>query len=1129
VKHPLAVRLWPFVLLFVLAWIPCSAQVTSATVTGTVTDPTGAVIPSATVTLTNLNSGVGTTTTSSSNGLYRVSGLLPGIYRATVSHQGFRSVIKDGIELHVEDEIALNFALEVGSASETITVQSGTSVIETDSPAVSQVIESEQIQQTPLNGRNVMNLVALTPGVVPQGGTAGAPTQNQAGGLFTQPGGWNNYQIGGGLAGQGSEFLDGAPLNVIGGHISSLVPTQDAIGEFRVETSVVDAQYGNFGGGVVSFVTRTGTRNLHGTIYEYLRNTVLDANDFFDNLSGQPRNKLIQNQYGAAGGGPLARSGKAFFFTSWEGFRLTSNIPNAGRVPTSAELGGNFTADPPIYDPTTGHQFICNGVLNEICPDRFDPTANYMANVINMWPAPNTQIGSINYSRAATASSANNQFNERVDWALGAKQKLFARYTYWKANQHPSQVFYNSLGLSDPSILSKPQQIALGDTLTVNDKTVVDMRLSYLRFIFNTTPAPTNVDLASFGPFYAAIENQVTYKMFPDPIVTGTIEQPFYFLNVFSLATFNNYVGSGSVTRVAGRHSISFGGEFRRSEQYSAQTSSTTGLHVFAGVFTSCFASCTTPGGAPATPTPIGAGATPIADFLLGSITLSYGFTEVTFPDVVSNYGGVFVSDTFQYRPRLNFVYGVRWEMPGGFTEKHNRNTVLLPSLANPLVLVDSQAYGSRSDLKAHRTLFSPRVGMVFRANSTTTLRAGYSLTYLPQDVGLLNGGPSYSPINAATTFVPFGAQLSNPLGGSTTLLEPIGRKYNGTQFLGQSIVSRLPDLSFPYQQDWNATVQRMFGRTAVVQLGYVGSRGEHMPMGGYTQDINQIPDKYVGLPASQLSQSLRPYPDYQIVNANNPYLGDTYYNSLQATFTDHLRVGGTVLVNYTFSRLRGNSEASTGYLESYNAGGPQDYDNLRGEVSLLSFDTPNRLVVNYAVDLPFGRGKKFLSASNGLENAMVGGWNLSGITTFASGFPMALSAGANTLSSVYGAGTIRPNYVAGCAKSIGGSIVQKVQQGLPFLNQNCFTQPGDTSFGNEPRVDSTLRSQGIDNWDLSLGKMMTLHDALNLEFKAEAFNVVNRVQFGEPSTTSGTAIFGVISSQVNQPRVLQMSLRVNF
>jgi hypothetical protein len=155
------------------------------------------------------------------------------------------------------------------------------------------VIESEQIEQTPLNGRNVMNLVALTPGVVPQGGTSGAPTQNQSGGLFTQPAGWNNYQIGGGLAGHGSEYLDGAPLNVIGGHINALVPTQDAIGEFRVESSVVDAQYGNFGGGVVSFVTRTGTKNFHGTVYEYLRNTVFDANDFFDNLSGQRKRQVL--------------------------------------------------------------------------------------------------------------------------------------------------------------------------------------------------------------------------------------------------------------------------------------------------------------------------------------------------------------------------------------------------------------------------------------------------------------------------------------------------------------------------------------------------------------------------------------------------------------------------------------------------------------------------------------------------------------------------------------------------------------------------------------------------------------------------------------------------------------------
>jgi Carboxypeptidase regulatory-like domain len=1118
-----ALRVLYGLLFAIIVPVSAMAQSTSAAMAGFVSDSTGSAVPDATVTITNIATGVTTTARTNNAGLYRASGLVPGVYRAVITGEGFKSLVRDGIQLHVEDEVSMNYELAVGSVNETVTVQAADQLVETTSPTVSQVIEGRQVQDTPLNGRNVMNLVALTPGVVPQGATAGAPTQNQLGGFFTNSFGWNNYQIAGGLAGQAGDYLDGAPLNVLYGNTSSLVPTQDAIQEFRVESSVVDPRYGLFGGGIVSFATKSGTNEIHGTVYEYLRNTVLGANTFFNNLFDQPRGTFIQNQFGGAIGAPIKR-GKAFAFASYEGFRLALGVPNSGRVPTPAELNGDFTADAPIYDPTTGHQFECNGVLNVICPGRIDPTAYYMGHGAQYWPTPNTSSSAINFSQNGAAGSSNNQYTGRVDWSVGA-QKLFGRYTYWHANQIPTKFFDTPGPNSGPGVKNATQQVVLGDTI-VKGQTVIDVRASYLRYTTSVTPANTNVDLAPFGPFYAAIQGQVSEREFPNISVGNTISQPFAFLNVTNGSPFNNYALSGVVNRVFGRHTLSAGGEARRMEEYFNQTTAPTGLNMFEGVFTGCASGCTTPTGAPSTPTAPGSGVTPIADFLLGQITSSQGFTEIIFPSMVSNYGGLFVTDTFQYKPRLTFTYGVRWEMPGGFTEKNNRNTVLLPNLTNPLQLVDSSAYPSRSDLQAHRTLFSPRVGVSFQATRATIIRAGYSLEFLPQFTDF-SAAPFGSPINAATTFVASGALLSNPLGGSTTLLEPIGRAYDGTQFLGQTIASRIPNQSFPYLEQYNANIQQMFGSSTVFALGYVGSRGEHVTIG--TVDINQLPDRYLGTPASQLNQSLRPYPQYQNVNASASFAGDTYYNSLQATLTKRFSGGGTFLANYTWSKFQSNTEASTAFVETSTVGAIQDYNNLGAEKSLSSFDTPQRLVVSYILDLPFGNGKRFLNNSNEVVSHLVSGWNVGGISTFASGFPLALTATANTLSNVYGAGTIRPNYVSGCNKSIQTSIVTAAQQSQSVLNQACFTQPGDTSFGNEPRVDAGLRAQGIDNWDFSIAKATKIHESVNLEFRTELFNIFNRVQFAAPNTASGGALFGVISSQVNQPRLVQFSLRANF
>jgi hypothetical protein len=380
-------------------------------------------------------------------------------------------------------------------------------------------------------------------------------------------------------------------------------------------------------------------------------------------------------------------------------------------------------------------------------------------------------------------------------------------------------------------------------------------------------------------------------------------------------------------------------------------------------------------------------------------------------------------------------------------------------------------------------------------------------------------------------------------------LIQPIGRNENElSTFIGQSIQSRIPTQSFPYVQQWNLNLQQAFGNGALIKVGYAGSRGEHLPLGvpaleigDVGADLNQLSPKYYSMgpallqPTASgqiLGQTLRPYPQYQAIDADSDFAGDTYYNSLQATFEKRWSHGGIILVDYTWSKLISNSEGVAPFLEldTLGSGAIQNYTNLKAERSLALFDVPHRLVLSYILELPFGRGKRFFADATGAVEGLASGWSVSGIATFASGFPLGISSAApNALSTFFGAGTIRPNVLPGCDKSAGGSILSHVTAGTSVLNAACFAAPGLFGLGNESRVDSTLRAQGINNWDFSVSKITRLTERVDLDFRAEFFNLFNRMQFGPPNTSFGGSAFGLITNQANAPRQIQFSLRASF
>jgi hypothetical protein len=1117
------------------------AQNSYGSLVGTVTDPSGAVTPEASVTLTNLGTSEHRGTKTDANGSYQFLSLVPGHYEVDIERDGFKSFTRQPIDVQVQTATRIDATLQVGDVRQIVHVTSETPLLQTQSASLGQTIEGSNVQNMPLNGRNLMNLVALVPGVVPQGATQGSVLNNQAAiGNYSNPAGWNNYQIGGAIAGASGEYVDGVALNIIGNNPGwiAFVPVQDAIQEFKVETNNVDPAFGRFGGGVVSFSTKSGTNAFHGSTYEFFRNTVLDANNFFLNRNGVPRSKLNQNQYGATLGGPLLRN-KLFFFFSWEGYQERAGLPYSGVIPTPQQLTGNFSGLPTIIDPKTGQPFP-----NNIIPaGRIDPTANVLANQIKLWPAPNANEAGANYVTNALSGGSSNQYNTRIDWNVNDRQRLFVRYTDWPNNTLATDYFFIGNTGKQLPITGHTRQAVLGDTYTINPKTIADVRISATRFIFDTKPAALGANLSVLGPAWEAISKQINYQAYPWLTFSGYNAIPYP--DLIELTTSSNYTISGALTRIIGRHTLRFGGEGRLLLQTSNNSLTGAGQFNFVG----------------------GPTGDAIASFLLG---LPVGGTSSNIslyqvPYLFNRYQGYYAADTFQFSPKLTLNFGLRWELPGSEGEKKYNDTVLVPNATDPLsastgldlhgqlALVNSAQYSSRYETALHYHLFAPRIGFAWQAHNDTVLRGGYGITYLPLE-NWIGYGPQSSPVNAATTYLAPNATLSNPFPNG--LNHPPGRDANFMQALeGGSLTSTLPNQAYPYAQQWNLDLQQQFWGGTLLDMAYAGAKGTHL---GGSVNLNQLPDSYNSLgpqlltakatnpfaglvPATSflnssftVGQSLRPYPQFNSVSVSNFSAFDTVFHSLQVSLQKRLASAGTLLASYTWSKTLGNTDTLQGYLETNAVGGIQDYNNLTADRSLMSFDVPQRFVASYVADLPFGRGHHWLPNVSGVPDKLISGWAVNGITTFQSGFPLVMTYALPTaLSTYFGAGTPRPNVLPGCSKGIGGSALSRIGE---WFNTGCFSAPSDYGYGNEKRADPTLRGQGIDNWDIAASKNTHLSERFALEFRGEFFNTFNRVQFAPPGTsynpdTLGTSsnTFGVVTIQNNSPRQIQFALRLRY
>lgn len=1142
-------------------------------ISGAVLDATGAVVPGAAVTLTNLGTSEKRSMESDAAGSYTFVNLVPGRYRLDAEKSGFKRVTREPIVVEVQSGLRIDIKMEVGAMTQTVEVTAQTPLLQPQTSSLGQVVESRKVQEMPLNGRNPLALAALVPGVVPQGGRENSSTRNPTGtNIFA----WGNIQIGGGMANQSAAYIDGGPINTAYVNLLALVPTQDAIQEFKVETNNLGPEWGRFAGGVINLATKSGGNAFHGSVYEYLRNKVLNANDFFNNASGQPRPAFTQNQFGGNAGGRIIRD-KLFWFAGYERFSERRGLPFLTTVPTAAMKTGDFSnlrdgsgAVIPIFDPCAGDanvnaQGTCVSVPaartqfpgNIIPPNRLNPTASIMR---DLWPTPNAPgqsfTGINNFATNASVGGQNYQINTRMDYNVSDKHRIFGRYTYWKNLSLAVTPFKNDICVDRCEESFNTHQFVFGDTYSFSPTTILDVKLSFLRFHYDRNPKSLGVDLTTFG-LPAFLNNQVGWRHLPPPNVSGYAGEImgagdgagsgiFARNDVYSIAP--------NLTKIAGRHTFKFGGEIRRNTFNYAQSNNPSGAFAFNKNFTAVDHNA-----------PLNTGDA-FASFLLGTASGGGALT----PSFVAGqqiHRSVYVGDTFQISSKLTLNLGFRYDQYGPWSERFDRMTILMVDAESPLAaptglplkgrlgLVDSADHASRNRPNLDKKMFSPRFGLAYRLNNRTVIRAGYGIFWLPNDLNW-NITPHNDAVGGVTTQMvtsidggrtPFDL-LNNPFPNG--IIQPPGRDPSfQTRLLGTGIQGPLTENPNGYMQQWNFNIQREIAEGFLVDVAYSASKGTHLVRHGL--QLNQLPEQFMSMGAAlqapvanpflglitagplsaatvQAGQLLLPFPQYTGVSVSGPNIGNSNYHSMQMKVEKRFKRGGSILVGYTVSKLISDTDTLTGWLESGRGGttwGAENSNNIAAERAIASFDVPQRLVVSYVLDLPFGKGQKYAGNASGVGGKLVSGWGFNGITTLQSGFVLQPGSGQNLCGCFGGGG--RPN-VTGQTAQLTGSAQSRLNR---WFDTSVFTQPAAFTFGNAGRTTSDVRSHGINNVDFAIFKNTTFgpDDRFGIQFRTEFFNIFNRAQFDYPGQVQGTAQFGVVGAQANLPRLVQFALRFTY
>ena len=988
---------------FLAAAAVLHAQSSSGTILGTVHDGQDAAIPGAVVTIVDPAKQTSRSFTTTDSGEYVITSLVPGEYVINVEASGFKKTVQSGITLRVADQLTLNFKLEIGQVSEQVIVSDVAPLVNAVSNTLGQVIENRRIIDLPLNGREPFALATLAPGVLP---TPNNTAQHQ-GGTIPSISGAANFT---------SEVtIDGipntTPRNV--GRQSFLIytPSVDAVSEFKVQTNSMSAEFGRFNGGVISVVTKSGTNELHGTAYEFHRNSYLDANTFFNNRAGIKLGALHRNQTGGAIGGPVVLpkiyNGKdrTFFFFDYEAFRESTVASASYTVPTALERTGDFSktvnsagAAVVMYDPASaytnpsGSGYLRTAFAGNVIPAaRISPVAT---NLINFYPLPTNSNVTSNLDIGGKRINQDDTFDIRLDHYIGSSHRIFGRFSKQEPFTGEPNYFNNIANPGNPSLTQHRRSGALQDVWAVNPSTIINFQYGIARMYGTRTAWGDGYDITQLG-FPSNFRDNQQIRALPLVSVGGYSSLGNSGQNY---STQMSHILQASLTKIHGAHTLKTGADFR--VYYDNQLQNT----VAQGNLT--LSSNWTQG-----PNPNQASATAgngVATLLLGIPSGSM----VNQPAIASksSYWGGFVQDDWKLTRKLTLNLGLRYEVSVPRTERWNRVSIFDLSAASPIAaqvpsisnLKGAMAFrdsDNRQLTVADKNNWAPRFGFAYELTPTTVVRGGYGVFFGLSSTDASGAAGGFVDGFQATTSIVTSLDSIHPI---ATLSDPFPNGFNqpmsrsqlgSSSLLGQATTSGLMSLATPYFQQWNLSIQRSLGHDLLFEVAYTANKGTHASftsfninqltadqnaLGAVNQQLvanpfyNIITDKTSSLSAAtvQRGQLLKPYPQYGAVNIVNPSIGNSIYHSMQVRVEKRFSKGYTLLGAYTWSKnLTDFSNSAVG-----STTGVMDPFNLSLERSLDAQDVPHRVVISGVYELPFGRGRWIGSAWNRGLDLVLGG-----------------------------------------------------------------------------------------------------------------------------------------------------------
>jgi hypothetical protein len=1060
------------------------AQLDTGSISGTVRDSTGAILQAATVRIIEPETGIAVSLLSNNDGFYSAPALHIGRYTVSASAAGFATETRAGIDLRVQDRLNIDFSLSPGQTNTVVTVEGGAPLLQTEDSSMGQVVDDATMENLPLNGRNYIQLATLGAGTSPSRRGAERDTFIANGAREIQ----NTY------------LLDGIDnKNKIVGFDSSaaqaIEPVIDGVQEFKVETSTFSAEFGQAAGAVVNVTLKSGTNQFHGSMWEYLRNSFFDATPYFQ-VHGQKPN-YNQNQFGATFGGPIIKD-RTFFFASWQSLQSVEIAPQLATVPTLNQRAGIFST--PIYDPAStvanpnGSGYVRTPFPGKQIPmNLWDPVAT---NLLALYPLPNLP-GATNFLSDQAERIASEQGNIRGDHRFNEKDTAFVRYS----KQEISSVL--PAPLPPPTSLAsdvwtESHSVVGSETHIFRPNLINEARFGYMETREVQQVPGTNLD-AQYGiqgaPDYPEVHGLPTFAISGLNTLgtTGPGSLPLSTTGSGNLPLDKqgrNIQFLDNLSWVKGRHTLKFGLDVEQVTLYGHVTLSARPAFTFTGVYTQ------NPQSRPGT-------GSAFADFLLGYVN---SYTVSTRPDNESRqhtFEG-YIQDDWKVSPRLTLNLGLRYElaMPWYETSNHYSDFILQPGPADGLLVTAAEAgqYGLRNSFATPDTKnFAPRAGLAYQLTPKTVIRSGFGVFYGRTDENL---GISSRPTNNPPYFlrsINTGDQIHTLI----TLSEGIPANIlNPNDVINSNVNSWPIHMPLPYTYEWNLNIQQQLGAGFTGQVGYVGSS---------SHDLYVDPNFNQPQPGPGSIASREPFPQYSQILAYLP-LDRSNYNSLIAQIERRFRNGFSFLGAFTWSHsldYGGQVSDSVDY-------GPQNPFNWTSNYGNSNFDVRRRLSLSYIYELPFGRGKALVNQP-GIARAILGGWQLSGVTSYQTGLPFTpiLSYDPTNTGT-----TARPNIVAGAALYPSPSPSD-------WFNNAAFVAPAAYTYGNAGR--NILRGPNTFNSDVGLLRTATFKERYTLQFSAQAFNVFNTPQFGLPNNTVGVGTTGVITTVVTPERQLQLGLHLMF